>query len=100
MALPSGRQSRVRSISTFNGKADYAYAPQSVVITLEDELDISRGDMLIRRRNVPLIGREFEAEIFWMDEEDIIWVKLLEPPKPVQKPKKKNDGEVKPEIAT
>ena len=72
VALPSGHSSRISSIITFNGKTDYAFVPQSVVLTLEDELDISRGDMIVRKRNVPLIGKEFEAEMFWMDEEEMV----------------------------
>ncbi len=66
--LPSGKKSRVKSIVTYDGELEEAYAPQSVILTLEDEIDISRGDMLIRQRNVPDLADEFEAEICWMDE--------------------------------
>ncbi len=69
--LPSGKKSRVRSVVAYDGELKEAFAPQSVVITLEDELDISRGDMLIRQRNVPEISDEFEAEICWMSEEPL-----------------------------
>jgi sulfate adenylyltransferase subunit 1 len=67
--LPSGKKSRVKSIVTYDGELNQAFTPQSVVLTLEDELDISRGDMLIRQRNVPDIKDEFEAEICWMAED-------------------------------
>ncbi len=67
--LPSGKKSIVKSIHTNEGEIEEAFTPQSVVITLEDEIDISRGDMLIRQLNVPEMSDEFEAEICWMDEE-------------------------------
>lgn len=69
--LPSGKKSRVKSVVTYNGESKEAFAPQSVVLTLEDEIDISRGDMLIRQRNVPKMDDEFEAEICWMHEEPL-----------------------------
>ncbi|MFO8052910.1 MAG: sulfate adenylyltransferase subunit CysN [Candidatus Omnitrophota bacterium] len=67
--LPSGRKSKVKSIETYDRKLDKAFTPQSVVLTLEDQIDISRGDMLVRQRNVPEIRDEFEAELCWMAEE-------------------------------
>jgi sulfate adenylyltransferase large subunit len=70
--LPSGKESRVESIETFDGNLNYAFTPQSIVLTLEDEIDISKGDMLVRTRNIPEIKNEFEAEIFWMVEEPMI----------------------------
>lgn len=70
--LPSGKESKIRSIVTYDGNLNYAFTPQSVVLTLEDEIDISGGDMLVRTRNVPEIKNEFEAEIFWMVEEPMI----------------------------
>ena len=69
VVLPSKIKSRVKSIDTFNGRLDYAFAPQSVVLTLEDEIDISRGDIITRTHNIPVIKNEFEAEICWMVEE-------------------------------
>lgn len=47
MALPSGKKSRVKSIVTYDGELDYAFPPQSVTLTLEDEIDVSRGEMLV-----------------------------------------------------
>ena len=69
MALPSRRTSRVESIATFNGELEEAFSPMAVTITLEDEIDISRGDMLVHVNNVPHWGHEMDAVIVWMSEE-------------------------------
>ncbi len=69
MALPSGKKSRVKSIVTYEGELDYAFPPQSVTIQLEDEIDISRGEMIVRPDNAPCVSRHFEAMLVWMDEE-------------------------------
>ena len=69
MALPSGKKSRVKSIVTYDGELDYAYPPMSVTLTLEDEIDVSRGEMLVRPDCLPTTGRNFEAMLVWMDEE-------------------------------
>ena len=69
MALPSGKKSHVKSIVTYEGEIDYAFPPMSVTLTLEDEIDVSRGEMLVHTDNVPMIGRNFEAMLVWMDEE-------------------------------
>lgn len=69
MALPSMKKSRVKSIVTYEGELDYAFCPQSVTITLEDEIDISRGEMIVRLDNLPNIGRYFQTMLVWMDEE-------------------------------
>jgi sulfate adenylyltransferase large subunit len=63
----TGRKSRVKSIATFNGDLDEAWAPMSVTLTLEDELDISRGDLLAAGP-LPLVTRHFEATVVWMNE--------------------------------
>ncbi len=68
VALPSGQSSKVKSIETLGEQVDYAFPPQSIMITLEDEIDISRGDMLVRPNNQPHIERHFEAMLVWMDE--------------------------------
>ncbi len=68
-ALPSGKESRVKSIVTYDGDLDEAFAGQAVTITLEDEIDISRGDMIVRKNNLPLVGNEFDVNLCWMDEE-------------------------------
>jgi sulfate adenylyltransferase large subunit len=63
---PGGRSTRVKRIVTWDGEIDRAFAPMSVTLTLEDEVDISRGDLLARG---PVeIGRRFDADIVWMDE--------------------------------
>ena len=68
MVLPSGRTSRVRSIVTFEREHPEAQAGESVTITLEDEVDVSRGDMIVRRRNLPHVGRRIDAMLCWMSE--------------------------------
>ena len=69
MALPSGKKSHIKSIVTYDGELEYAFPPQAVTLTLEDEIDVSRGDMLVHADNVPVIDRNFEAMLVWMDEE-------------------------------
>lgn len=69
MALPSMKRSRVKSIVTYEGELQEAFCPQSVTLTLEDEIDISRGEMIVRPDNVPNISRSFETMLVWMDEE-------------------------------
>lgn len=66
--LPSLKKSKVKSIVTYDGELEYAYPPQSVTVTLEDEIDISRGDMLVHPDNLPRVERQFEAMLVWMDE--------------------------------
>ncbi|MEI6514630.1 MAG: sulfate adenylyltransferase subunit CysN [bacterium] len=66
LALPSMKVSRVKSIVTFDGDVEEACPPMSVTITLEDERDISRGEMLVRRHNLPRMDRRFEAMVVWM----------------------------------
>jgi sulfate adenylyltransferase large subunit len=81
IASPSGRTARINRIVTFDGDLDYAYAPMSVTLTLDDEIDISRGDTLTPFDSAqgapngsraalepPLVGTEFEADVVWMDE--------------------------------
>ena len=69
VALPSGKRSHIKSIVTYEGEIDYAFPPMSVTLTLEDEIDVSRGEMLVHPDNMPMIGRNFEAMLVWMDEE-------------------------------
>ena len=65
-ALPSGQQSRVESIVTYDGPLDEASAPMSVALTLRDEIDLSRGDMLVSSSNLPHISQRFLASVVWM----------------------------------
>ena len=69
MALPSGKTSKVKSIVTYEGEKDFAFPPQCITITLEDEIDVSRGEMLVHPNNLPVADRNFEAMLVWMDEE-------------------------------
>lgn len=71
MALPSGKTSRVASIVTYDGDFEEAFPPMSVTVTLEDELDISRGDMLVHPHNVPRVANQAEAMLVWMHEEPL-----------------------------
>ena len=71
VVLPSGRSSTVESIVTYDNELKEAFAPQSVVMTLTDEIDVSRGDMIVRKNNLPQVGNHIEAIICWMDEETI-----------------------------
>jgi sulfate adenylyltransferase large subunit len=66
--LPNGRTSRVKSIVTWDGELEEAFAPMSVTLCLEDEVDVSRGDMLVRSANLPHAGRRFEANLVWMNQ--------------------------------
>lgn len=68
IALPSMKRSRIKSIVTYDGELDFAFPPQAVTITLEDEIDISRGEMLVHPDNLPIVSRNFEAMLVWMDE--------------------------------
>jgi sulfate adenylyltransferase large subunit len=74
--LPSGHTSRVKSIVTWDGELEQACAPMSVAICLEDEIDISRGDMLVHATGQPHAGRRIEAAVVWMN------AKPLEPHQP------------------
>jgi bifunctional enzyme CysN/CysC len=68
VALPSGKKSRVRAIHSFEGELGQAFAGMAVTLTLEDEIDISRGDVLVHPNNAPRVSAELEAMIVWMDE--------------------------------
>ena len=71
-AFPSGKRSRIKSIVTFDGELEEAYAPQAVTITLTDEIDVSRGDMLVPPDDPPLVGSEIEAMVVWMAEQPFV----------------------------
>ena len=66
--LPSGIKSKIKSIDTFNGEVDEAFCPMSICITLEDDIDISRGDMLVRENNQPKTEKEIHLMICWMNQ--------------------------------
>lgn len=69
VVLPSGKESKIKSVITYDCELEEAFAGQSVVISLEDEIDISRGDMILRKNNLPQVSNKFEAMICWMDEQ-------------------------------
>src|ERR1039458_5910021 len=69
--LPGGRTSRVKSIVTWDGELPEAFAPMSVTLCLEDEIDVSRGDMLALPGNLPHIARRFDATVVWMNQKPL-----------------------------
>ncbi|MBQ3908933.1 MAG: sulfate adenylyltransferase subunit CysN, partial [Bacteroidaceae bacterium] len=69
VALPSMKRSHIKSIVTYDGELEEAFCPQCVTLTLEDEIDISRGEMIVHPDNMPHIGRHFTTMLVWMDEE-------------------------------
>jgi bifunctional enzyme CysN/CysC len=72
MVLPSRKTSRVKSIVTFDGQQDEAFVPQAVTLTLTDEIDVSRGDMIVRPGNLPKLEQRFDAMIVWMSEQPMV----------------------------
>ena len=69
VALPSGKASRIKSIVTFEGELEQAGPGQAITLTLEDEIDVSRGDMLVHADNRPQVSDSFEAMLVWLGEE-------------------------------
>jgi bifunctional enzyme CysN/CysC len=72
VVLPSGKSSRVKSIVTFEGELEHAGPGQAVTLTMEDEIDISRGDLLVHADNLPTVTDSFEAMLVWMAEEPLL----------------------------
>ena len=68
MVLPSGFSSIIKSIDTFNGPISEAFAPQSITMTLEDDIDISRGDMIVRKNNSPEPKQDIDLMICWLSD--------------------------------
>ncbi|MES0371841.1 MAG: GTP-binding protein [Mariprofundaceae bacterium] len=71
MAAPSGKSSTVKEIVTFDGNLDEAFAPQSITITLSDEIDISRGDMLVHTGKATSDGKELTANVCWIGDDPL-----------------------------
>ncbi|MCU1275455.1 MAG: sulfate adenylyltransferase subunit 1, partial [Bryobacterales bacterium] len=71
MVLPSGRTSTVKSITTYDGDLPQAFPPLSVTLCLDDEVDISRGDMLVPPQHPPQVTRRFEAMMVWMNQKPL-----------------------------
>jgi len=72
MVLPSRRTTKVKSIVTYDGELEEAFTPQSITLTLEDEVDCSRGDMIVRPGNVPKVTNDFDAMMVWMSAEAMV----------------------------
>jgi len=72
MVLPSRQTSKVKEIVTFDGNLEEAFVPLSVTLTLEDEIDASRGDMLVRPGNLPRSRDQIDAMLVWMDGESMV----------------------------
>ncbi|HLG93166.1 MAG TPA: GTP-binding protein, partial [Acidimicrobiales bacterium] len=66
VVLPSGMTSRVASVDTFSGPLEEAFPPMSVTLRLEDDVDVSRGDMICRVHNLPTVGQDIEAMVCWL----------------------------------
>ena len=71
MVLPSGRTSRVRSIVTYDGELEQAFPPMAVTVCLEDEVDVSRGDMLVPPSHPPRVTQHIDARMVWMHEQKL-----------------------------
>lgn len=69
VVLPSGNAAAIKTITTYDGDLDSAFAPQSVTLTLDREIDVSRGDMIVRKNNLPRVETSLGATLCWMDEE-------------------------------
>ncbi|MFT5497043.1 MAG: bifunctional enzyme CysN/CysC [Kiritimatiellia bacterium] len=72
LALPSGQTSRVKAITTFEGEIEEAFPPMAVTISLEDEIDVSRGDMIVHPNNLPRVEQEFDAMVVWMNDDALL----------------------------
>jgi bifunctional enzyme CysN/CysC len=71
MVLPSGLTSRIAAIDTADGPVEEAYAPMSVTVRLEDNLDVSRGDLICRPHNAPMVTQDVEAMVCWMTDKPL-----------------------------
>ncbi|MEU8000912.1 sulfate adenylyltransferase, partial [Catellatospora sp. NPDC049111] len=71
MVLPSGMTTKIAGIDTADGPVTEAFPPMSVTVRLEDEIDISRGDMICRPHNTPTPAQDIEALVCWMDDKPL-----------------------------
>ncbi|WP_343596406.1 sulfate adenylyltransferase subunit CysN [Acinetobacter sp.] len=76
VALPSGKRSTVKEIVTYDGNLEEAFAGQAVTLTLNDEIDISRGDMIVHAAALPQVSRAVRATVVWMTEQPLVVGKL------------------------
>jgi sulfate adenylyltransferase subunit 1 len=72
VVLPSGFSSKIKEIHTLNGELSEAYAPMSVTMTLEDDIDVSRGDMIVRENNQPTVGQDIDLMVCWLNERPLV----------------------------
>lgn len=72
VSLPSGKESKVKELVTMDGNLEEAFPPLSITITTEDEIDISRGDMIVKKDNQPKLANRVVADVVWMDEQDLV----------------------------
>ncbi|TXL00766.1 sulfate adenylyltransferase subunit CysN [Methylococcaceae bacterium HT1] len=70
--LPSGKTSTIKSIVTFDGELEEAYPPMAITLTLDDEIDVSRGDTIVKSDNLPSVADKFDANIVWMTENALV----------------------------
>ncbi|WP_430009733.1 sulfate adenylyltransferase subunit CysN [Methylophaga lonarensis] len=70
--LPSGKESKVKALVTYDGELDHAVPGEAVTVTLQDELDISRGDMIVHRDHQPHVSSQFKAMVVWMNEQPLV----------------------------
>jgi len=68
MLLPSGFTSKIKQIDSYEGELEEAYPPMSVTLQLEDDLDLSRGDMIVRENNHPEVGQDLEVMVCWFND--------------------------------
>jgi sulfate adenylyltransferase subunit 1 len=71
MALPSGFTTTISAIDSFDKSVNEAYAPMAVTLRLKDEIDISRGDMIVRENNVPQVGQDLDLMVCWLNEKPL-----------------------------
>jgi len=72
IALPSNKKSTIKSIVTYDGDLEEAYAPMAITLSLNDEIDVSRGDVIVKADNIPDISDKFDVHVVWMSETPLI----------------------------
>ena len=72
MVLPSGFSTKIASIDTFEGEIPEAFAPMTVSVRLEDNLDVSRGDMIVKKDNLPQVGQDIDVMICWLNDKPLV----------------------------
>jgi sulfate adenylyltransferase subunit 1 len=72
VALPCGLTTKIKSIDTYSSGLDEAFAPQSITLQLEDDIDISRGNMIVKPENLPLTGQDIELMVCWLNDRPLM----------------------------